>query len=152
MLVIPMVTKITMLMMAMTMSMEINNSTVRFVEMFYKSLKLRTQGLIFERIKIRFYCRTQWKVARPKLRSQQKETHHLVWFSFAPMEMESASMQRISKIRNQMGSCYKLILKGSEHPFNIRCWSCLDIKETCSSNPETTHLAASNLADNAITV
>ena len=60
-------------------------TTVRFVRMFKKSWTWRIQNLGFEGVQISLCCRTQWKLTRPRLRSEREETHHLAWSSFVSM-------------------------------------------------------------------
>ena len=77
MLLILMVTEMMMLMMTMTMSMEIMMLDGPICENVLQSLGMTTPKPEFEGVQISVYCRTQWKVARPRLRSEREETHHL---------------------------------------------------------------------------
>ena len=117
----------------MTMNMKLWCSTVRFVRMFYKVWTWLLQNLGFEKVKISFYCRTQWKVARPRLRSERRATHHLAWSSSASMKMESAAPQiPPANIRNeeiQETVITNWYWEGSRHPIETRCWWSLDIKK-----------------------
>ena len=74
-------------------------STVRFVKMVFKSWTWLFQNLGFERFQISCCCRTQRKVTRPRLRSEREENHHLAWSSSASLKMETAALQRISKMK-----------------------------------------------------
>ena len=141
----------------MTMNMKLWCSKVRFVRMFYKVWTWLLPSLGFEGAKINFYCRTQWKVARPRLRSERRATHHLAWSSSASMKMESAAPQiPPANIRNE--EILRTVVTNwywgrSRLPIATRCWWCWDIKKkTCSSRPEKKHLATSNLSECAVTV
>ena len=143
-------------MMTMTMNMKLWCSTVRFVRMFYKVWTWLLQNLGFEKVKISFYCRTQWKVARPRLRSERRATHHLAWSSSASMKngVRSAA-DPPANIRNeeiQWTVVTNWYWKRSRLPIATRCWWCWDIKTTCSSRPEKKHLATSNLTGSDVTV
>ena len=143
-------------MMTMTMNMKLWCSTVRFVRMFYKVWTWLLPNLGFEGAKISFYCRTQWKVARPRLRSERRATHHLAWSSSASMKMESAAPQiPPANIRNeeiQLTVVTNWYWERSRLPIATRCWWCLDIKNPCSSRPPKRPLAASKLSESAVTV
>ena len=77
-------------------------STVRFVGMFYRVWTWLIQNLSFEGIQISVYCRTQWKVARRRLRSQREDAHNIAWSSSASMKIQSAMLQiPPANIRNE---------------------------------------------------
>ena len=99
---------------------------------FQKVWTLLLQSLGFERVKISFYCTTQWKVARPRLRSERRATQHLAWSSFASMKMESAAPQtppaNIRKEEILWIVVTNWYWERSRLPIATRCWWCLDIK------------------------
>ena len=75
-LLILMSTEMMMLMMAMTLSREIKMLDGQIWENVLQILDMTTPKPDFERLQISFCCRTQWKVTRPRLRSDREETHH----------------------------------------------------------------------------
>ena len=99
MVLILMVTDMMMLMMAMTLSMEIRMLDGPISENVLQILDVTTPNLGFEGVQISVCCRTQWKVTRPRLRSDREETHHLAWSSSALLPMEPAALQRMSEMK-----------------------------------------------------
>ena len=77
MLVILMVTEMMMLMMAMTMSMEFMMLDGPICQNALQILDMTAPKPRFGRSPDQLLLQSQWKVARPTLRSERENTHHL---------------------------------------------------------------------------